>query len=181
MFNIFYKYFLTYLQSKYERPKEERIDHYRPKGEEFDKAYTYAQKSRTDDTEISEQKVTSEKINVSRRDITRMEETEKPRYPIDLNVERIVIEEIPDEKSEVEKHEMVQRDEVKLRHQEIETDHNVDKVCRKQAQEESVKVGRLDITDYEKSPRESKQVEDRTTTYTAELEEHRKVRLLNTI
>ncbi len=92
------------LQPKYEKPKEDRTDHYRPQGEEFDKAYTYDYKSRTDDTVTSDQKVTSEKITISRRDVTHIEETEKPtRYPKDFDIGRIVIEETPEENKELTK------------------------------------------------------------------------------
>ena len=125
---------------------------------------------------MSRQHVTSEKITVSRKDATLIEETEKPRYPKDYNVGRIVIEEIPEEKNDVEKHEIVKRDEVKPRHEDMETCYNLDKVRGKQVREDLVKVGKLDFTDYEKTPRESKHGEERTATYATEFEEHRKVR-----
>ena len=104
-----------------------------------------------------------------------MEETEKPRYPKDLNVGRILIEEIPEEKNDVEKHPIVKRDEIKPRRGDTEPGYNVDTVCRKQVQQDLVKVGRLDISDYEKTPRESRQIEERTTTYAPEFEKHHRV------
>ena len=105
-----------------------------------------------------------------------MEETEKPRYPKDLNVGRILIEEIPEEKNDVEKHLIVKRDEVKPRRGDTEPGYNVDTVRRKQVQQGLVRVGRLDITDYEKTPRESTQIEERTTTCAPEFEKHHRVR-----
>lgn len=156
------------LQPKQEKPKEDRIDHYRPKGEEFDKAYTYDYQSRTDDTDLSQQQVTSEKITVNRKDITHMEETEKPRYPNDLHVGRIVIEEISEEKG-VRKREAVRRDEV-------ETRPEIEKVPRKKV-EDLNKIGKLDITDYEKTPRKAEPAQERTTRCNELLEKDRKVSL----
>ncbi len=107
-----------------------------------------------------------------------MEETEKPRYPKDIHVGRIVIEEVPEEKEEVTKREVVKRDEVKPKRDDMETRYEVQKVPRKQVQDDVVKVGRLDITDYEKTAREPERVEERTTTFTRKLEKDRKVTLI---
>lgn len=161
------------LQQRKEKPKEEIIDHYRPQGEEFDKAYTYDYKSRTD--EISQPQVSSEKITVSTRDLTRMEETETPRYPKDLNIGRIVIEEIPEVKEKVIKSDVGKRDEVKPRREDIESRYEVEGVPRKQVLEDVVKVGRLDITEYEKSPRVSEREEKRPTTESEKLLKEKKV------
>ncbi|XP_028404537.1 trichohyalin-like [Dendronephthya gigantea] len=140
---------------KYEKKKEERIDHYRPQGEEFDKAYTYDYKSRTDDTEITQQRVTAEKITVSREDRTQIEETEKPRYPKDLDIGRIVIEEAPEEKEGILKRDVVRRDEVKPRREDMKTPYEAEKVPGVQMREEIIKVGKLDVTDYEKTQKDS--------------------------
>ena len=137
------------------------VDHYRLQGEEFDKAYTYDVRSRTDETEISQQKVTSEKISVSRKDITRLEETEKPRYPKDLDIGRIVIEEIPEEKEEVAKHDIVHKDEVKPRRRDMETCYEVKTVPKKKVKEDTIKIGRLDINDYHTTSLESEHVQER--------------------
>ena len=108
-----------------------------------------------------------------------MEETEKPRYPKDIDVGRIVIEELPEEKDQLTKRDIVKRDEVKPKRDDMETRYEVQKVPRKQIQlEEVVKVGRLDITDYEKTQREPERVEERTTTFTRNFEKDRKVTLI---
>ena len=99
-----------------------------------------------------------------------MEETEKPRYPKDLDIGRIVIEEIPEEKEEVTKPDVVKRDEIRTRREDIDTHYEIEEVPTKQVKEDVVKVGRLDITDYEKAPRE-----ERITTYTERLGKDRKV------
>jgi hypothetical protein len=101
-----------------------------------------------------------------------MEETVKPRYPKDLDIGRIVIAEIPEEK-EVTKRNVVKRDEVKPRREDMETRYEVEKNARKQVQEDVVNVGRLDITDYEKTARQS-EVEARST-YTERLGKYQKV------
>ncbi len=107
-----------------------------------------------------------------------MEETEKPRYPKDIDVGRIVIEELPEEKEQVTRRDVVKRDEVKPKRDDMETRYEVKKVPRKQVQEEVVKVGRLDITDYEKTQRELGRMEEKTTTFTRKFEKDRKVTLI---
>ena len=122
--------------------------------------------------------MTSEKITVSKTDQICIEETEKPRHPKDIDVGRIVIEELPEEKKQLTKRDVVKRDEVKPKRDDMETRYEVQKVPRKQVQEEVVKVGRLDITDYEKTYREPERVEERTTTFTRKFEKDRKVTLI---
>ena len=152
---------MCFLQEKTEhRPKRDRIDQYRPQGEEFDKAYTFDHKSHTDDTETSKKQVTSEKITVSRRDMTRMEETEKPRYPKDLDIGRIEIEEIPDENEEVTQGDVVKRDEVKQRREKMETRYQIEKDSKSQVKEETIKIGKLDVTDYDRSSRMTDTITD---------------------
>ena len=171
---LHYFVILSYtFQSRHVQPKEDRIDHYRPQGEEFDKAYTYDVRSRTDETEISQQHVSSEKISVSRRDITRLEETEKPRYPKDLDIGRIVIEELPEEK-EVTQSELVHKDELKLREGMLDTCYAVKNIPKKYVRED-VKVGKLDITDYEV---QRKDFEQTTTTRGEDFEKDSKVTLI---
>ena len=155
------------------KPKQDKIDHYRPQGEEFDKAYTYDYQSRTDDTEVSQQQVTAEKITVRETDICRMEETEKPRYPKHLDVGRIVIEETPEEKEEVTRREVFKRDEVKPRHKDTEVRYEVER-RPKQQKEDVVKVGRLDVTDYHKETMELEPTKEKTT-YTETLGKEPKV------
>jgi hypothetical protein len=94
--------------------------------------------------------------------------TEKPRYPKDIDVGRIVIEEIPEEK-EVTKRDVIKREEVNPKHEDMETCYEVEKVPRRQAHEDVVKIGILDITEYEKTQREPESIKDRTTTYTGRL------------
>ena len=141
------------------KPKEERIDHYRPQGEEFDKAYTYDYKSRTDDTTTSMKKVTSEKITVSDTDRPLLEETEKPRYPKHLDVGRIVIEEIAEDKKEVTERDGFKRDEVKPRDDKgIKRLHPVRKDLKPQVKQDLIEVGRLDITEYEETQKEPERI-----------------------
>lgn len=146
-------------------------------GEQFEKAYSYDVRPRREDTEISRQQVTSEKIPVNKRDLTCMEETEKPRYPKDIDVGRIVIEEIPEEKEYVTKLDISKRDEVKSRYKELETGHQ--KVYRQQIREDEVHVGRLDTTGYGETPKDSKQVED-TLTHIDTLGKDPKVSMIKT-
>ena len=156
------------------KPKQDKIDHYRPQGEEFDKAYTYDYQSRTDDTEVSQQQVTAEKITVSKTDtFSRIEETEKPRYPRHLDVGSIVIEQIPEEKEEVTRRDVIKTDEVKPRHKDTEVRYEVER-RPKQQKEDVVKVGRLDVTDYHKETMEFEPTKEKTT-YTETLGKERQV------
>ena len=152
---LYFYYFQKFQTRREKKPKEERIDEYRLQGDEFDKAYTYDYKSRTDDAEISQKRVTSEKITVSGGNIPRMEETEEPRYPKALDIGRIVIDEMPEEKQPVQKPDIRKRDKVKETRVDMEP---CDSVKQRQApllKQEVAKVGRLNITEYEKTPRES--------------------------
>ena len=141
------------------KPKEEKIDHYRPQGEEFDKAYTYDYTSRIDDTTTSMKKVTSEKITVSDTDRPLFEETEKPRYPKHLDVGRIVIEEISEDKKKVTERDGFKRDEVKPRDdKEIKKLYPVRKDLKPQVKQDVIEVGRLNMTDYEKTQHEPERI-----------------------
>ena len=133
------------------KPKQDRIEHYRPQGEEFDKAYTYDYQSRTDDTEVSRQQVTAEKITVSRTDLARMEETEKPRYPKHLDIGRIVIEETPEEKEEIVKREFSRGERVRPKSTDVTvTKHEVAEHPKAHITDDIIKVGKLDVTHLEK-------------------------------
>ena len=104
---------MQYFQTKRaEKPKEERIENYHPQGEEFDKAHTYHQQLRTDETVMSEGRLKSEKITVSGGEIPRTEETEKPTYPKAIDIGRIVIDEIPEQKEPLQKRDIPTRDKV---------------------------------------------------------------------
>ena len=102
-----------------------------------------------------------------------MEETERPKYPKDLHVGRIVIEEIPEERETVASHDILKKDEVKPKHE--DKPYEVEKVPRTQVKEEVVKVGRLDVTDYEKMQKESQRLEQRKTYFTERTSKDQKV------
>ena len=140
---------------KQDKPKEDTIYNYRPQGEEFDKAYTYHQKSRTDESEISERRVKSEKITVGAGDIPGTEETKKPRYPTALDIGRIVIDEIPEEKQPLQKRDIPKRDKVKEKRVDMETCGKYDGGQASAAKEDVAKVGRLNIIDHEITTRQS--------------------------
>jgi len=104
-------------------------------------------------------KVTSEKITVSDTDRPLLEETEKPRYPKHLDVGRIVIEEVPEDKKEVTERDGFKRDEVKPRDdKEIKKLHPVRKDLKPHVKQDVIEVGRLDITDYEKTQEQPERI-----------------------
>ena len=108
----------------------------------------------------------SEKIIVDAGDMPHMEKTEKQRYPKSLDVGRIVIEETPEEKEPLRKRDVLRRDEVKETCEEIETHHQNGRIATTELEKDIVKVGRLDVTDYEKTFTESERVDKRVTSGT---------------
>ena len=92
-----------------------------------------------------------------------MEETEKPRYPKHLDVGRIVIEETPEEKEELIRRDVIKRDEVKQRHKDTDERYEVERRRRPQRREDVVKVGRMDVTDYQERTVESETMKERET------------------
>ena len=95
-----------------------------------------------------------------------MEETEIRRHLKDLHIGRIVIEEIPEEREEVARHDAVQRDQAKISHADRETPYEDENVRRTHVKEEVVKVGRLDVTDYEKTQKESERLKQQKNYFT---------------
>lgn len=142
---------------------------------EFDNVRRNETRPRSDDTMSSCKYITTDKVIVSKDDITSREEIYKSRYPKDRDVGRIVIEEIPDEK-EIPKYDISRKpidkrisSEKTVMHYEVKDD------ARMRVKENVVKVGALDVTEFEKRPVESKGIEERVTTYKERVEEARKV------
>jgi len=103
-----------------------------------------------------------------------MEEIQKPRYPKHVDVGRIVIEEIPEEKEEVIKRDDFKRDEVKPRDEkDTKTLYQVGKDAKQHVKEDVIEIGELDVTDYKKTQKEPQRVRERTT-----LEKEQKVKLI---
>ena len=100
---------------------------------------------------------------MNRTDITRTEETEKPRYPKHLDVGRIVIDETPEEKEEVIKRDVPKRDEVKPKYKHTETRYGVERRPVRKEKDDIVEVGRLDVTDYQKKTMEFEPEKEKTT------------------
>lgn len=149
---------------KDEEPEKKKIDRLHVKDVEFEKVRET--KPRTDETEISCDTITSEKVTVSRRDITQAEETEKPRYPKDRDIGRIVIEEIPEQKEQIPMGRDVRKGDFKPSRTDLTVTRQVKDDSRKYIKEDVIKVGKLDVTELNKTPVESKQEEKRVATYT---------------
>ena len=101
-----------------------------------------------------QKQVTSDKISVTGEDTHRKEETEKPRYPKAPDVGRIVIDEIPEGKQPLIKRGIPKRDKVKETRVDVEMCDEVEGRQASHLKEDVVKVGRLNITDYEDTTRE---------------------------
>ena len=155
------------------KPQKEKVDHCRPQGEEFDRAYTYDYKSRTDDTETS-QKLITEKITVSQKDVSCMEQTEKRRYPKDVDIGRIVTEETPEEKREFSRREFPREDHVGQKGSEVTVVQHED-YPKAYVTEDAVKVGKLDVTHLERSSVDGASVSERVKTYRDRVDGTRKV------
>lgn len=111
---------------------------------------------------MSGQQAASQKIAVSRSNISRLQETHKPRYPKDIDVGRIVIEEIPEEKTNIP-----ESDTIQLRQKLSEftlRKSDVQERPKTYVREGVVKVGKLDTTDLDRVTRESRIVDERLRT-----------------
>ncbi len=117
-------------------------------------------KPRTD--EISREKITTEKVTVSRRDVKSPEEPKTPTYRKDLDIGRIVIEEIPEEKEEIPESDFVQKQPVRGKRTDVTvSQRDVRERPKKYVKEDVVKVGKLDTTDLDRVTDESWRVEER--------------------
>ena len=160
---------------KVETLEKQSIDRVHVEDVDIDKVRQEETKPRKDDTEVSRTQVTTEKVTVSRSDIARSEDMEKPKYPKDLDIGRIVIEEIPVEKDESLKHEILPKD-LKSKSTDVTvTRHEVEEYPRTHVKEDVIKVGKLDVTDVEKTLVDSTPVAERVTAYKERLEGARKV------
>ena len=100
--------------------------------------------------EIPRQKVTTERVTVSRKDLRAFEEKEKPKYRKDLDIGRIVIEEIP-EKEDIPERDLIEKKQVKrTRTDRTVSRRDVKEQPKKYVKEETVKVGKFDTTDLDR-------------------------------
>ena len=129
-------------------------------------------KSYLEDTQAPQQRVTTERITVSRHDIAKTEEAGKPKYPKDLDIGRIVIEEIPEEK--VPKRETPKKVHSKPTARETMKMEETT-MPRKELIEHETKIHKEYTTSYEEQPWERRTVDERVTTYTDKLDGMRKV------
>ena len=91
--------------------------------------------------------------------MTREEEKEKPKYPKDLDVGRIVIEETPEDMQEIPKGDIVRQ---KARPRSTETtvtQRKVKEYPKSYSSEDIVKVGKLDVTHLEEDVIDKTKVE----------------------
>lgn len=156
---------------------EEKVVRTQVKDEKFDKVSRGETKPRTD--EIFCKQVATEKVTITgNRDTIQREETERPRYPKEQDIGRILIEEIP-EKEEVQTAKVPRKQEVKPRNTDVKVTGAIKDVPRKYITEEVVKVGKLDTADFERKTGESKRIEERVTTYTDRVDGARKVFIID--
>lgn len=131
-----------------------------------------APKSYLEDSQAPRQRVTTERITVSRHDIAKTEEPDKPKYPKDLDIGRIVIEEIPEEK--VTKRESPKKEHSKPAARETMKIKETT-IPRKELIEHETKLHKEYTTGYEERPWERRTVDERVITYTDKLDGMRKV------
>ena len=169
-------FFSHFQVRKGETLEKQRIDRLHVDDVGFDKVTREESKPRKDDTEVSRTRVTTEKVTVTRSDIARTEDMEEPEYPKDLDIRRIVIEEIPAERDETLKSQVTPKEAVKPRSTDVTiTRHEVEEFPKTLVKEDVIKVGKLDVTDVEKTLVESRRVGERVSTYRERLEGARKV------
>lgn len=140
--------------------------YYKDKGDEA--------KPRVDETKISRREIETEKVTVTRTDRTRTEEIERPRYPRDQDFGRIVIEELPEGKTEKPR-DMYRKFMEKPRTTELSlVRQDVRDISKLREKEDVMRVGKLDVCQLEERPVESRKKEERLLR-TEKLEEPRKV------
>lgn len=118
----------------------------------------------------------SEKLIVHGGDMPRTDEPMKPRSPKNLDVGRIVFEETPEEKEPMTKHDVQKRDEAKETHEDMETSYKVERGLTTQVKQDVVGVGRINVSDYGRTPKQSERVEEMVkTSYTEKPRKYQKV------
>ena len=144
--------------------------------EDLDTVSHKGPKSYSEDTQSPHQRVPTERITVSRHDIAKTEEPDKPKYPKDLDIGRIVIEEISEEK--VSKRESPRKEHSKpIAGKTVKSKETI--TPRKGLIEHETKVHKEYTTGYEERPWERRTVDERVITYTDKLGGMRKVMNLN--
>ena len=107
--------------------------------------------------------------------MTRVEKTEQPKYPKDLDVGRIVIEKIPEEREETPKHERVRQQRRPKSTETTVTQREVKEYPKSYVSEDVIKVGKLDVTHVEKDVVEGTKLEQRIKTLEDRVDGTRKV------
>lgn len=155
---------MSIFQPKKEKKTEER--RIEPRYVEDDSTYKdhyETTKRRLDETRTSQRQLTTEKFTVTRTDGTRTEEIQRPTHPKDHDVGRIVINKIPEEKEE--EPQVYRRYEGKPKTTEVTvTRADVKDVFKTNQKKDVINVGRLDLHGLEKTPEESRKMEERLPT-----------------
>lgn len=142
-----------------EKREKQRINRLHVEDVQFERVRHDKIKPQTDDTQVSRKQITTEKVAVNRRGVTKLEETKKSKYPKEVDVGRIVIEEIPEEKEQISRRDDKQRGtDVTLRRQEVRD------VTKDREKDDTVKIGRLDLCDLENEAVVSTKTEKRLVT-----------------
>ena len=114
---------------------------------------------------IPREKLATEKITVRRRDIIPREEQQKPQFRKDLDIGRIVIEEIPEEKEEEPERDIFQKEPARPMGTDMPVNQReVKELPKKYIKEDAVKVGKLATSDLDRVTGESRRVEERIKT-----------------
>lgn len=144
---------------KDEQPKKQRARHLQVEDVQT-AARPYDTKPREDQT--PRKYISSDKIAITTYDITQQEETEKRKYPRDVDIGRIVIEETPGGKELAPT-----TDREKPRDTQVTiTRKEVKDIPKSGKGEQAIKVGKLDLRDVEKEVVESRKMEGTLVTHT---------------
>ena len=114
--------------------------------------------------EIRRQKVTTEKVAVSRQDIISSEEPQKPKYRKDLDIGRIVIEETPVEKERTPEYDNIQKKQPGPKTTDITAvrrQHEVKERYKKYIKDD---IAKLDSTDSSRITEEARGVDEKVQT-----------------
>ena len=121
------------------KPKQEKIQHHRVK--QVPSSERPERKQQVDDTKST--RVSTEKVTVSRRDVTQQEQMTERKSLKQQDIGRIVIDEIPEKKDE-SKREILRKEVVRKKEPDVvATRHEV--VPREYVKEEVIKVRQSDV------------------------------------
>lgn len=122
--------------------------------------------TRPREDETPRKHVSGDKMTITKYNDTKQEKTERRKHPKDVDIGRIVIEEIPEEKERAPTKKAPRDTQVTISRKEVK---DVSK-----PRDETIRVGRLDLRDVEKEILESRKTKETLITHSERIDRSRK-------